>query len=338
MPKISVLMPVYNTDPHHLKQAIDSVLNQTFDDFEFIIVNDASTKAHVNYVVQSYTDPRIVYIQNNLNMGISAARNMMLDLAKGEYIAVMDHDDMCLPTRFEKQTHFMDMNRDHVLCGTAYRRFGSLFKKNVIRYPTDSNAIKATLFFKSVVHHPSAMIRKQAIADHNIRYDETLVSSNDRKLYLDLSMHGKIHNLHEVLCLYRIHSGMTSKIKRQIIVQDQKRLRAEFLNKMGLSMSVGDEDILDQYIVKGRSRIKDKEILVSIQNILEGMVKSNNKTSYFPPVDFAQVCASYFVKRCTNAAFYGRVPSGFLLKNTALPMQSVKVPIILRIFNSLARI
>ena len=108
MPRISVLMPVYNTRPEHLREAINSILAQTFTDFEFLILNDCSTDPAVEEVVKSYDDPRIIYAVNEHNLGISGSRNKLLDMAKGEYLAVMDHDDVSLPERLEKQAAFLD--------------------------------------------------------------------------------------------------------------------------------------------------------------------------------------------------------------------------------------
>ena len=107
MPKVSVLFPVYNTNETFLRAAIESVLAQTFTDFEFIIVNDASSDPNVEKTVKSYTDERIRYYANEHNLGISLTRNKLLDLAVGEYLAIMDHDDVSLPTRFEKQVDFV---------------------------------------------------------------------------------------------------------------------------------------------------------------------------------------------------------------------------------------
>jgi glycosyltransferase involved in cell wall biosynthesis len=332
MPKISVLLPVYNTDSVHLRQAIDSILAQTYTDFELIIVNDASTQSHVDDVVKSYSDPRIQYHKLNKNMGISAVRNMMASMAQGSYLAVMDHDDCCLPTRFEKQVAVLDKHADIILCGTAHKRFGTLFKNNIIRYPQDHDTIKATLFFKCVVHHPSVMMRRAVFELHAVHYDETYMSSNDRKLYVDLSQYGKLHNLQDVLCLYRLHPGMTSKTKRKIIVEDQKRLRTEFLERMGVELSDHEKMILDQYITSGRSRIKEHAILVDVNSVLTKLVDANNKSAYFPPVAFAKLCATYLVKRCLNAAFYGRVKSNDVLAQTALPIAQVRIPVWFKIF------
>ena len=98
MPEVSVLLPVYNTPEDFLRQAVESILNQTFQDFELLIVNDAST-TDVEKVIRSYSDSRIKYFKNKTNLGISGTRNILLDKAQGKYLAVMDHDDISLPER-----------------------------------------------------------------------------------------------------------------------------------------------------------------------------------------------------------------------------------------------
>ena len=114
-PKISVLMPVYKTDKRHLKEAIESILQQTFSDFEFLILDDCPEDSRED-VVKSFNDKRIKYFKNEKNLGITKARNKLIDMAKGEYLAVFDHDDLSMPTRFEKQVQFLDENAD---CGVV---------------------------------------------------------------------------------------------------------------------------------------------------------------------------------------------------------------------------
>ena len=105
-------MPVYNTDNTILRQKIESILNQTFTDFEFLIVNDCSSDENVEKIVLEYQqkDNRMKYFMNEKNLGISGTRNKLIDLSQGEYLAVMDHDDISLPNRFEKQVEFLDKN------------------------------------------------------------------------------------------------------------------------------------------------------------------------------------------------------------------------------------
>ena len=132
-PKISVLMPVYNTDNTILKQTIESILNQTFADFEFLIVNDCSTNENVEKIVLEYQqkDNRIKYFMNEKNLGISGTRNKLIDLSQGEYLAVMDHDDISLPNRFEKQVEFLDKHLDVGVVASWYEEFPRSNNSNV---------------------------------------------------------------------------------------------------------------------------------------------------------------------------------------------------------------
>lgn len=103
MPKISVLTPLYNTEPDQLKEMIESVLAQSFSDFEFLLLNDSPDNAELESLVKGFSDPRIRFFSNEENLGISESRNKLLGLASGDYIAILDHDDICYPTRLEKK-------------------------------------------------------------------------------------------------------------------------------------------------------------------------------------------------------------------------------------------
>lgn len=108
MSSVSVLMPIYRTNHSHLKEAIESVLNQTYQDFEFLILNDSPDDKNLEEFVLSYKDKRIKYFKNEKNMGITPSRNKLISLATGKYLMVMDHDDISLPTRMEEQVAFLE--------------------------------------------------------------------------------------------------------------------------------------------------------------------------------------------------------------------------------------
>ena len=117
-PKISVILPVYNSELY-IKETIDRVLNQTFSDFELLIIDDCSTDKTVS-IIKEYSDERICLIEKEKNSGLINSLNFGISLAKGEYIARMDGDDICLLERFAKQVAFLDKNPTIILCGTAY--------------------------------------------------------------------------------------------------------------------------------------------------------------------------------------------------------------------------
>ena len=125
MPKVSVLTPLYNTNPSFLKEMIESILNQTFKDFEFLLLNDSPENKELKKIVESYNDRRIIYLENEKNLGISKSRNKLLELAKGEYIAIFDHDDISLPERLEKQADFLDKNPGTGIVGTNFIKYSN---------------------------------------------------------------------------------------------------------------------------------------------------------------------------------------------------------------------
>ena len=207
MPRVSVLMPVYNTKPDQLREAMDSILSQTFTDFEFLILNDCSPNADVEEVVKSYTDPRIVYARNERNLGISGARNRLLDMAQGEYLAVMDHDDISLPERFAKQVAFLDAHPEVGIVGTLTR---SMSSGKVKMRPTTDVEIKKMLMAHCNLSHPSCMLRSSVLKKHNIRYEQMFSPAEDYSLFARLIPVTEFAILPEALFVYRDWVGNTS--------------------------------------------------------------------------------------------------------------------------------
>ena len=335
MPEISVLMSVYKTNPKHLCQTIKSVLEQTYSDFEFLILNDSPDETYLNNLIQRYPDSRIRLIQNEQTLGIANSHNKLLALATGKYIAMMDHDDIMDKNRLAEQVAYMESNPNVGICGTAYRCFGLWNKRGLVRPPIDSDDIKAELFFKCPILHPSIMIRSDIVKSNHITYNPNYISANDRHLYLDMMPYTDFHNLPEVLMNYRMHANMTSKTKREAIVSEQKRLRSEMLASIGAELSANEEQILNDFVLKGRCRIKDINILSQVKSVLEKIDTANQKSCYFPTEVFSKLCAKYLVKRCLNAAVYGRLSSKDFLKQTTLPVQNVKIPLLLKLLNNL---
>src|SRR6185295_9135648 len=154
-PQVSVLMSVYNGEKY-LKEAMESILNQSFSDFEFLIFNDSSTDSS-REIILSYNDPRIVLIDNKKNIGLTKTLNKGISLAKGKYIARMDADDVCHPERLNEQVNYLDKNAEVAVCGTWVQ---FLNENEVVKLPTKKNEIKTLLFCNSCLAHPSVMIRK----------------------------------------------------------------------------------------------------------------------------------------------------------------------------------
>jgi glycosyltransferase involved in cell wall biosynthesis len=209
-PKISVVMSVYNCEKY-IKEAIYSILNQNFGDFEFIIINDGSTDK-TREIIEEYKDERIKVI-NNKNKGLTKSLNEGIELAKGEYIARMDADDISLRERFEKQVEFLDFNTDIYMCGTwaEFIDENGVFLKDFKRPITDKE-IKKELLFHNPFIHSSVMIRK-SVFDKVGLYNESFRYAQDYELWTRVVAKLKTANLPEALLKYRVLKESITKSK-----------------------------------------------------------------------------------------------------------------------------
>lgn len=214
MPKVSVLMPVYKTPENYLREAIESILNQTFTDFEFLILDDCPEDRRED-IVKSYQDPRIKYYQNEVNLGISDARNRLLELAQGEYLAIFDHDDISKPARLEQQVAFLDQHPDY---GVVSCQSFNIVSNTPYNIPCTDQEIKIGLMHGCPIQHSACMLRTSVLKEHDIRYESQYSPSEDYALFCCLIPYTKFYNLDEELFLYRDHEGNTSH-------QQQDRMR-----------------------------------------------------------------------------------------------------------------
>ena len=207
--KVSVLTPIYKTDERFLREAIESVLGQTFRDFEFILLDDCPEDDREK-VVRSYDDPRIVYRKNERNLGIAASRNRLIDMARGEYLAVFDHDDVCRPERLAKEVAYLDA---HPECGVVSSWTRLTMNGSVNTYPEDDHAIKLMMMDVCSLWHPAAMIRKPVLDACGARYEADCSPVEDYMLWMRLIPHTCFHVMQEPLIDYRWHDGNTSVVQ-----------------------------------------------------------------------------------------------------------------------------
>ena len=206
MPKVSVLMPVYKTDENYLREAIESILSQTFEDFEFLILDDCPEDDREE-IIKSYKDKRIKYYKNEKNLGITPSRNKLIDMAKGEYLAIFDHDDISLPTRLEKQVAYLDT---HPECGVVGCKTQRMSNGKQSKNPTNDHEIKLALIRVCALTHPASMIRKSVLINNNIRYEERFSPAEDYALWCRLIPFTNFYNIPDVLFHYRDHAENTS--------------------------------------------------------------------------------------------------------------------------------
>ena len=231
MPDLSVIMPVYNGEAY-LCQAIDSILKQTFRNFEFIIFSDASTDGSEK-IIHAYEDSRIKFVRNTDNQGNYPSRNKGLKMATGKYICVMDADDVAYPHRFDVQYRYLENHPDVLAVGTHYDFSiqGKTMKRNL---PLSYEDVQIALLSDNHFLHSSLMVRTEAMRKIG-GYDEKYVYSSDYDLLSRLALSGKIENLPDILMMYRLHDTQISQLykKEQKGYADEirRKYQIEFVNR-----------------------------------------------------------------------------------------------------------
>lgn len=293
-PKISVIMPVYNTPEEELRESIESILKQTFSDFEFIIIDDCS-KNNVKSVIDSYHDNRIRYIRNQKNLGVTGALNVGINNSRANFIARMDSDDISLPQRLEKQLEFLEKNPDIGLISANFLKFP---KNEEIKLPTTDEEIKHTLIFShNCICHPAVMINRSQIPQEELKYNEKEKVCEDYGLWLKLIKYTSFSNIDDVLLKYRWHKNSISKRKTFIQSAGSQRLmfmaQGEYFNTDSANVIA----IIDKYSNNNIVTSKDLKLLICfVQEIMYKLKESGIKVGY----SLNRVFFKDFLKKCVS--------------------------------------
>lgn len=223
-------MPLYNTPFEYLSATVESILNQTFADFELIVIDDASSVEYKEFF-EKFNDERIKYFKLEQNAGPGHARNEGIKTATGEYVALVDSDDISLPERFQLQAEFLDKTPEISILGTSFR-FSN--RKNPALTIYGEKEIKNFLLFNSPLCNPTVMFRREDLVSRNLFFNEKINFAEDYNLWIDAAFAGlKFANLPETLLIYTRRSGQLSKEKEEIQVSILKDLYKEIFAKLG---------------------------------------------------------------------------------------------------------
>lgn len=278
-PELSVILTVYNRESY-ISAAIESILKQTFRDFELIVINDGSTDT-TSVIIESYLDPRIIYIQNEKNIGIVKSLNKGLSVSRGRYIAIMDSDDISMPERFSKQFNFLENNPEIGVCGTCINvidKKGNLVGN--ISYPVSSNVISCLLLFYCCIAHPTTMYRKKVIQDVG-NYNSEFIAALDYDLWTRTIGHYKFSNISEFLLNYRTHGDNISQNREKHYHEDYRIRKIAIEKLLGHTLS-SEEDVALSEWIKPKSKMHLNEIFLIDALILKIYKKflQNNKVSH----------------------------------------------------------
>jgi glycosyltransferase involved in cell wall biosynthesis len=258
-----------------LGHAIDSVLAQSFTDFEFIIVDDDSYDRSAE-IVQSYSDRRIKYVRNREHLGLTSSLNLGLEQAQGKYIARMDADDISLPDRFAEQVQFLDRHPEVCVLGTGIRLIDA--EGNSIRdvkFPSDADLIKWSLCFYNPIVHSTALMRRQLVQEIG-GYNPAYKRSQDYDLWWRISSLGMLANLDEIHALLRQHSGQVTNTDR-----DHQFRTGVAINQKHLSTLLGkpvSKEVIQKLWGRDYSTIKDaldvSQLVFDIYKAVHPLIRS----------------------------------------------------------------
>jgi glycosyltransferase involved in cell wall biosynthesis len=271
---VSVLLPVYNCE-RYVAEAIDSILAQSFDDFELIIVNDGSTDRS-DEIVRSFTDSRIVYLENDQNEGLVRALNSGLSIASGVFIARMDADDISYPGRFEKQVSYLHAHPEIGVLGSAMQEINSEGRAiSSCRFPANHDLIAWSLCFRNPIVHPSVMMRRE-ILTNNGGYPTELIIPEDYYLWHLLISKTEFANLLEILIKYRQHENSV-----RVRLKDQHQKNRVAISQKIISKYLGVEVPLK--IVKGLwgYDCENKEELDQVFDLIHSLLRHGEENHDF---------------------------------------------------------
>jgi glycosyltransferase involved in cell wall biosynthesis len=288
-PKVSVIMPAYNSGPY-IGEAIESILSQTFSDFEFIIINDGSTD-EVDEVIRSFNDPRIIYYSHKTNLGSGARRNEGLNAAKGNFIVLMDSDDITPTNRLQIQFDYLESHPMTDILGGSMEYYGNVLPKKVY-LPTDSIYINAALFFKDCISQSTTMFRRLSFEKHHLAWKPEWEYMEDYELWYNASLKGlKMENLPHVLLKYRQSEIQSSKLKIDDRVEKLKIFFSTRLHRLGVVLNTEEQQLLFRFI---RTRISfNQDTYKIIKRLLNEIEAANKKAGVYPHFSFKSALLFY---------------------------------------------
>lgn len=316
-PLVSVVMSVYNEEKY-IEQAIESILGQTLQSFEVLIVDDCSTD-RTGEILGGYQDSRIRVFRNQKNKGLTHNLNEGLQHARGKYIARMDGDDICLPERFEKQIRYLEAHPDYMLISCQTLTFGEQDLRG--RLTDQPEALRVRMLIRPVLAHPGFMMRRELVFDYGYRYNEAFRSAQDYDFAVRVSEKFPIGIAPEILLKYRAHPGQVSAKGAGSQFENADKIRAYQWEKLGAVFSEEQKKYYRAWVLEERGG--SFELFAGAWKLIGIMLSANEVTGVYDAAIMEDTLKRVFftwVVRNKALPIYLRVPKicGHHLKDCLL--------------------
>lgn len=299
-PPLAVAMCVYNAMPY-LREAVTSVLNQSFSDFEFLIIDNASTDASVGYI-NSLSDPRIRLICNEKNMGLAYSRTLALQEAKASFLAIMDADDWAHPDRLKKTFAFLQANPEITVCGAQYSVYETGLITNFSQTP---DALKVITLFSSPVANSTAIFRRDVALRYAKYYDATMPPAEDYDFWARLSEHPDVHfaNLPDVLLRYRAFPEKDRSAYYALQRKNADRVRIRLLQHLDLQPA--EEEMQYHKILAGDCKPTTRQDLYAVFMWIQKIFQANTQKQIYKPEALRHLLYKRFYNLCVHVSKKG---------------------------------
>ena len=260
-PRVSILLPVYNGELF-VREAIASILAQTFQTYELIVIDDGSTDNSAVIVVEyQKADDRVQLYRQPNNQGLIATLNHGLQLVRGDYLARMDADDLSLPDRLTQQVHALDEDPTLVIIGSAYELIGPKGDfKRIDRFPVHDTSIRWQLLFNSSFAHSSVMVRMDALRRNGLGYNPQSVHAEDYDLWSRLLGYGKGANIEIPLIKRRQHPSQLTQTNSNLVLEAGDQISQRNLSKLHVTLSLDDVRTLRDWYRKFPLRFNQADL------------------------------------------------------------------------------
>ena len=302
MPRVTFLMPVYNGGVF-LEEAVASMLAQTYQDFEILIIDDGSTDGSSERLA-AMTDPRIRHERNATNIGLAASLNRGMSLCESTFVARMDCDDRCDPRRLEWQVAYMTQHPDCGMSGTWLRTFGAWHERTLIRYAETMPDIRANMLFGSPVAHPTLIFRKAMWDAAGLYYDSSFSRTEDFDLCVRAAERFEIRNLQRCTYAYRRHADCATRAHVEQMQEQVLAIIRRQVTALGLTPS---DDVLELHCRANLGRrLASLDELADVEAWFRQLATTAGETAHAAPESLARAISQAWFVLCSNSAPLGR--------------------------------
>ncbi len=300
-PSVTVLMPLYNGE-RYIREAVESILRQTWRDFELLIIDDGSIDKGPD-IISFMQDERIVMLRNSSNMGVAATLNRGLAVARGRYIARMDADDISLPDRLERQVRFMDDHPDVGISGGWVRLFGGGQLPYTCQVPTDSQDVAAYMVFENALWHMTVIMRKDMMNRASLKYDPFYSRSEDYDLWIRAAEHFSLANIGQILVRVRRNKQSVTRSNWDEMTKQTEVIQDRLLQRIGLQLLPAE--IAFHHRVGRGYRLNKAEHVRNAEKWLLHILSMNQKTLVYDDNSLRQAIGMAWFRLCANSSTFG---------------------------------